>query len=134
MDAPVFEPALERRRHRTENALEALTHLLEAARKRSGADAFTLADSAGLMLAGAGAAELCEELSAWAPVVSRQAANDSVPNCLDVFDGRTRLRRLTVDGIEMVVSTLAGNGAVEAELDAVSAGCARILKNGRSAR
>lgn len=90
----------------------------------------TISDPGGFLLAGAGAHRLCEELAAWAPVMGRAADNDTVPTSLDAFESRTRLRRLAVDGIEIVV-TLCGPGAAESpELDAVSAGCERILGGG----
>ncbi|HEY3497770.1 MAG TPA: hypothetical protein VGK73_23895 [Polyangiaceae bacterium] len=126
MDQAVRDPSLERRRHRSEDALEALTRLLESARRRSGLEALAVTDSTGLLLAGAGASQLCDELAAWAPVMAHAPANDSVPNCLDAFESRTRLRRLRVDGFEIVVACL-GQERGDAPLDAVSAGCQRIL-------
>jgi hypothetical protein len=125
MDAFARGALPERRRHRTEDTLEALTRLLEATRRQAGLQAVAVADTAGCLLAGAGASRLCEELAAWAPVVARGAANDSVASCLDAFEGRTRLRRLRVDGVEIVVACLGEERADE--LEAVSAGCQRIL-------
>jgi hypothetical protein len=126
MDAATTSP-VDRRRNRTESTLEALTRLVEASRRRAGAQAVAVADRAGLLLAGAGAHQLCEELAAWAPL---GADNDTVPSCLDSFEGRMRLRRLCIDGIQIVVS-FSGSGAETAtELDAVAAGCARILRQG----
>jgi hypothetical protein len=120
----------DRRQNRTESTLEALSRLVEASRRRSGVQAVAVADRAGLLLAGAGAHQLCEELAAWAPLMGRGADNDIIPSCLDSFEGRMRLRRLSVDGIEIVVS-FSGSGADTAsELDAVAAGCARILRQG----
>lgn len=130
MDALDFAPDAERRLDRTENALGALTKLAEASRRRAGLAAVAVSDATGMLLAGAGAHRLCEELAAWAPLVGRHAENDTVPTCLDSFEGRTRMRRLAIDGFEIVVS-FCGPGAESAqELDAVSAGCARILKRG----
>ena len=126
MDAVLREAAPERRKHRTEDALEALSRLLEAARRQSGLEALAVTDTTGLLLAGAGASQLCDELAAWAPVVARGAANDTIASCLDSFEGRTRLRRLRVDGVEIVVASL-GHAEADGPLDAVSAGCRRIL-------
>ncbi len=127
MDDATLIPA-ERRQDRSENALEALTRLVEASRRRSGVQAVAVADRMGLLLAGAGAHRLCEELAALAPL--READNDTVPSCLDSFEAGMRLRRLTVDGIQIVVS-FSGSGADTAsELSAVAAGCARILRQG----
>lgn len=126
-DARPRDPRDDRRRNRTSSAIEALTRLVEASRRRAGLDAVTVSDRGGFLLAGAGAHRLCEELAAWAPIIAHAADNDTIPTSLDSFESRTRLRRLAVDGIEIVV-TLCGPGAAESpELDAVSAGCERIL-------
>jgi len=130
IDAAPRDPRADRRKHRTEVALEALTRLVEASRRRAQLDAVTVSDPNGLLLAGAGAARLCEELAAWAPVMGRGADNDTVPSSLDAFESRTRLRRLSVDGIQIVVTFCGARADEPAELDAVSAGCARILASG----
>jgi hypothetical protein len=128
MDAATFDPAADRRLDRTEDALGALTKLVEASRRRAGMTAVAVSDSTGMLLAGAGAHRLCEELAAWAPIVGRHADNDTVPGCLDAFEGRTRLRRLAIDGFEIVVSLCGADSGTNAELDTVSAGCRRILR------
>ena len=133
MDAATFDPATERRQNRTESALEALTRLVEASRRRSGVEAVAVSDPSGLLLAGAGAHRLCEELAAWAPLMARGSDNDTIPSCLDSFEGRTRMCRLSIDGFEIVVSFCGKEAAAPSELDAVSAGCNRILKRGQSA-
>jgi hypothetical protein len=122
------DPMLERRRHRSDDALSALTRLLEAARARAGLDALAVADTAGLLVAGAGASQTCEELAAWAPVVAHAPANDADAAASAPFAGRTSLRRLCVGGSEIVVVACLGTARTAAEeLDAVSAGCQRIL-------
>ena len=124
MDASLV---VERRRDRTEETLAALTRLLEAARRRNGLEALSVADSSGLLLAGAGPAQLCEELAAWSPLVARPADNDTAPSCLDALERRTGRRRLSVDGIEVVVTTAGDIAPPSRELDAVAAGLRRIL-------
>lgn len=121
------DPSLERRRHRSDDTLSALTRLLEATRARTGLDALAIADTAGLLVAGAGAAQTCEELAAWAPVVAQNPANDAGPGLGAPFAGRTSLRRLCVGGTEIVVACLGKSRGAAEELDAVSAGCQRIL-------
>jgi hypothetical protein len=118
---------VERRRDRTEETLSALTRLLEAARRRSGLEAMSVADSSGLLLAGAGPVRLCEELAAWSPLVSRRADNDVAPTCLDGLERRTGRHRLSLDGIEVVVSTAGRVTPPRGEMDAVTAGLRRIL-------
>jgi hypothetical protein len=121
----------ERRQDRTTEALSALVRLLEAARKRSGLEALAVAENAGVLLAGAGPARLCDELAAWAPLVEGPAANDAVPTRLDVFERRALVQRLAVDGVEIVVCGLGDEEKTRRELDGVAKGCTRILTNAR---
>jgi hypothetical protein len=121
----MFDPSQDRRLFRSENTHVALTRLLEAARRSSALEALALGDELGLLVAGAGAAELCDELAAVAPLST--AANDTLPS-------RPNVQRLRVDGYEMFVSGHGANAA--ATLGPVAEGCARILveKKARLAR
>jgi hypothetical protein len=123
-------PLEDRRKDRTTETLRALSRLLEAARRRAGLEALAVADGAGLLLAGAGPARLCDELAAWAPLVERMADNDTAPSALDSLERRTGRRRLSVDGFEIVVSALGDTPSAAREMDAVSAGLRRILASG----
>jgi hypothetical protein len=114
----------ERRQSRSENTLIALTRLLEAARRSAELEAVAIADDAGLLVASAGAAELCDELAAVAPLGNR-AANDTVPTRFDVLSRRTEVRRLAVDGLEVFISGRGGD--LGSGLSRVADGCARIL-------
>jgi hypothetical protein len=116
-------PELERRQSRSENTLVALTRLLEAARRSAELEAVAIGDDAGLLVAGAGAAELCDELAAIAPL--NAVANDTVPTRFDVLSRRTEVRRLAVDGLEVLISGRGGDLSVA--LSRVADGCARIL-------
>jgi hypothetical protein len=111
----MIDPKLDRRQARSENTHVALTRLLEAARRSSAMEALALGDELGLLVAGAGAAELCDELAAVAPLVT---ANDTIP-------ARSDVRRLAVDGYEMFISGRGGD--LCQALGHVAAGCARIL-------
>jgi hypothetical protein len=123
-------PEPERRQSRSENTLVALTRLLEAARRSAELEAVAIGDDAGLLVAGAGAAELCDELAAIAPL---GAANDTVPTRFDVLSRRTEVRRLAVDGLEVLISGRGGD--LGPAFNRVAAGCARILaKKNVSAR
>ena len=124
--------ATDRRRDRTTEALSALTRLLDAARKRSGLEALAVAEPAGMLLAGAGPARLCDEIAAWAPLAGRPAANDAVPSRLDVFERRALVQRLAVDGVEIIVCGLGDTESTRRELDTVAAGCSRILRSDSS--
>lgn|SRR5450432_739566 len=123
LDSP-FPGDRDRRQNRSENTLGALTRLLEAARRSAELEAVAIADDAGLLVAGAGAAELCDELAAFAPLAGC-AANDTVPTRWDVLSRRTEVRRLAVDGLEVFISGRGGDLGLG--LGRVAAGCARIL-------
>jgi hypothetical protein len=120
----MLEPQLDRRVSRSENTLVALTRLLEAARHSAELDAVAIGDNAGLLVAGAGAAELCDELAASAPL-GAPAANDTVPTRFEVLSRRKQVRRLAVDGLEVFISGRGGDLGLG--LSRVAAGCARIL-------
>jgi hypothetical protein len=123
-------PLPDRRKDRSENTLGALTRLLEAARRRSELEALAVADSAGMLVAGAGAAELCDELAAVAPLIDADApANDTVPGSLLALERRLRVQRLAVDGIEVFVC---GSGGGIPNLADVAQGCQRILGRRRA--
>ena len=124
----MFDPKQERRQARSENTQVALTRLLEAARHSAALEALALGDELGLLVAGAGAAELCDELAAVAPLFG------SASTCLDanfsVLGRGTEVRRLAVDGCEMFIS---GRGAdLEQYLGGIASGCQRILVEKKS--
>jgi hypothetical protein len=51
-----------------------------------------------------------------------------VPSALDVVEGRARMRRLRVNGIEVILCGLGGKVDEDSALDGVAQGCGRILK------
>ena len=132
----------ERRAARRANTLSALDELLDAVRRDSDFRALAVADSAGVLVAGSGAFAECEELAAWAPLAARQAAKDdpwksqkwddpsksqkwdTVPTRLEVVARKMLVRRLTIDGIEVL---LCGHGGQSDALRRAAVGCARIL-------
>jgi hypothetical protein len=123
----MFDPKLDRRQARSENTQVALTRLLEAARHSAALEALALGDELGLLVAGAGAAELCDELAAVAPLFG--SANTS-PLHFDVLGRGAEVRRLAVDGCEMFIS---GRGAgLEQALGSIASGCQRILVEKKS--
>jgi len=119
----MFDPKQDRRHARSENTQVALTRLLEAARSASALEALALGDELGLLVAGAGAAELCDELAAVAPLFG--SSNTALPSHLSALGRGTEVRRLAVDGCEMFIS---GRGAgLELALGGIESGCRRIL-------
>ena len=130
MDDGVDLPAgaHERRRERSADAGTALQCLLESTRCKNGLPVIAVADEAGLLVAGAGAFDACEELAAFAPLLAAPPpANDTVPTRLDVLARRTAVRRIRVDGIEVLICGQGDSPARELALAAVAAGCQRIL-------
>lgn len=70
-NAPVAD---ERRKRRSNDPLIALHHHLAETRRRTAATAVVLADMQGVVVAGAGAWPVCEELAAYAPLVAHGGA------------------------------------------------------------
>jgi hypothetical protein len=95
---------MERRTNRTSDPLVALSRLLEAARRRTGASTLALADETGICIAGAGDVALCEDLAARGPLaLEGKPMNDTIPCRLDVVERTMVVRRLRIDGIEVLL-------------------------------
>ena len=125
MEPPFHADRPERRRNRSEDALTALTRLLDATRQAEALSALAVADGSGCLVAGSGAARLCEELCAFAPLLVCPPSNDTIPTRLDVISRKTLVRRVSVDGIEVLVCGHGDDPA--AALVRASEGAARIL-------
>ena len=78
MKPPLHADRPERRRNRSQDALTALTRLLDATRQAEELTALAIADSSGCLVAGSGAARLCEELCAFAPLLVCPPSNDTI--------------------------------------------------------
>ncbi len=66
----------DRRRKRSRDPLVALHYQLAQARHEASLDAIVVADDAGLVVAGAGAWAVCEELAAYAPLLAQGVRNE----------------------------------------------------------
>jgi hypothetical protein len=121
--------ATERRHGRSSDTFVSLCRLLDAARRDSGLSAVAVADSSGCLVAGSGAAQLCEELAA----ISTLPANDPRLDELGFRGSKPPVRQLLIDGFEVSISAL-GN-AKDADYARLSDGCRRILteNTGRTA-
>lgn len=130
-------PSTERRSARTEDTLVALARLFEAARQTQGLVAVVLSDAGGLPIAGGGSFASCEDLAARCAVLAAAGpVNDLVPSRLDVVQRAARVRRLSIDGIEVLLCA-EGEGTrapLDRELDEPAAGCRRILGEGSARR
>jgi hypothetical protein len=125
-DSP--ESAKERRRARRDDPLVALSRWFEAARRRAGLHALVLADETGLTIAGAGPSATCDELAAHgALATTRKPANDTVPCRLDVVARTMQVRRLRIDGIDVLLCAEGARPSADEHLAAAAAGCERIL-------
>lgn len=123
----------ERRRARSSDPLVALSRLLEAARRSGPVDTLAVADDTGCLVAGAGRAADCTELAALAPLIDGAPgpANDVTPTRLEVLARATEVRRLSVDGISVLICGQGAEPGLGAGLSRASAGCERILREGR---
>jgi hypothetical protein len=111
----------ERRHGRSTDTLVALCRLLDAARRDTGLAAVALADTAGCLVAGSGAAQLCEELAA----ISTLPANDPRLDELGFRGQKPPVRHLLVDGYEVSITAL--GEASDSDYLRLSDGCRRIL-------
>ena len=113
----------------------ALNRLLDAARRDGQLEAVAVSDASGVLVAGAGRWERCEELAAVAPLGGALGpANDVVPTRLDVIVRRTEVRRLSIDGVEVLLTGSGGGVGREAALKRAAEGCKRILTERLTAR
>jgi hypothetical protein len=125
--------ALDRRRHRSNDPLTAVRHQLAFARDEAELDALVLGDAAGCLVAGAGALSECELLAAHAPLREDDwqwsAELGPAPLKLRVDAGLkdVEVRRLLVDGSELLLCAKGGGVARHAWMERAAAGCARIL-------
>jgi hypothetical protein len=111
----------ERRHGRSSDTFLSLCRLLDAARRDSGLSAVALADETGCLVAGSGAAQVCEELAA----ISTLPANDPSLDTLGFRGQAPRVRQLLIDGFEVTLSAL--GPADDSDYLRLSDGCRRIL-------
>lgn len=111
----------ERRHARSTDTLVSLCRLLDAARRTSGLSAVVIADATGCLVAGSGAARLCEELAA----ISTLPANDPRLEELGFPGPKPPVRQLVIDGFEVSITAL--GDAQDSDYLRLSAGCRRIL-------
>ena len=111
----------ERRHGRSTDTFVSLCRLLDATRRDSGLAAVAVADASGCLVAGSGAAQLCEELAA----ISTLPANDPRLDELGFRGGKPPVRQLLIDGFEVSISAL--GDARDSDYLRLSDGCRRIL-------
>jgi len=125
----------DRRRKRSSDPLIALHYQLSGARARGELDAIVVADSSGVVVAGAGSWPVCEELAAYAPLLAEGSwgsMTDPVSSRVDALRKDVAVRLLDVGGQEILLcarrpASRAGSSDASAELDSIAEGVARIL-------
>jgi hypothetical protein len=118
----------ERRQKRSVDPLVALHYQLSYARKDGRLDAIVVADGSGIMVAGAGAWAICEELAAYAPLLA-DASNARSPTTASRVEDLRRhvdVKRVEVDGQEVLLCARGGTTRT-VFLDQAAGGVARIL-------
>jgi hypothetical protein len=110
----------ERRSRRSNDTMTALHYQLAFARQQGGFDALVLADSAGVVVAGAGAWATCELLAAYAPLLAHEPTIDAP--LTDV-----QIEKVLVDGSEVLLCARGGGAGGGSSLMQAASGCRRIL-------
>jgi hypothetical protein len=128
-----MHPLDDRRRRRSDDTITALHYQLAAARHDGDLEALVLVDATGCLVAGAGAWPACEELAAYAPLLSDPAALDNprVAERLASISTGTIVEQMRVDGSEVLLCGRARRGWPSREpLHRAAEGCLRILSSG----
>jgi hypothetical protein len=114
----------ERRTRRSDDTMLALHYQLAFARFEGEFDALVLTDAAGCLVAGAGPWPTCEMLAAFAPFFGGQRRHrpddDERPSDVE-------LRRLMIDGSEVLLCARGGGHARVPSITRAASGCRRIL-------
>src|ERR1700691_5159272 len=97
----------DRRRKRSVDPLVALHYKLAYARKNGALDAIVVADSSGVVVAGAGSWATCEELAAYAPLLARTTGEDylslPVASRIESMRSQVGVRTMVIDGQEVLL-------------------------------
>lgn len=115
----------DRRSRRSEDRAVALRYQLEHARERGGLEALVLADAQGLLLSCAGDPGVCEELAAFAPLLSRTVLGMPLPPLLRGAD--VDVRPMSLNGQALFLACVGGGMARDALISHSLQGVHRIL-------
>jgi hypothetical protein len=121
----------DRRRKRSNDPLVALHYQLAHARNEGRLDAIVVADGSGVVVAGAGAWAVCEELAAYAPLLAQGVWTEpgAVGGTSRVAELRAQVDVQPVDVEGQTVLICARGGEMRATaVDRAAPGVARILK------
>jgi hypothetical protein len=108
MQMDVDTDATDRRLVRSSDPQEALSLQLSYVRSEAGLDALVLATHDGLTIAHAGDVDLCSELAALAPLLSRGAASASA-SAADIQQGLLFVRAVNFEGTALYLASCGDN-------------------------
>ncbi|MCU0653819.1 MAG: hypothetical protein MUF64_00520 [Polyangiaceae bacterium] len=120
----------DRRQRRSDDPITALHYQLAHARYRGGFEALVLVDQAGMLVAGAGAWPVCEELAAFAPLLEEaRLRGPCLPPELFRLRPEVRLQRLKIQGSTVLLAARGAGEETEESLTSAARGCLRILSS-----
>lgn len=124
----MMNPTEERRKKRSEDPLVALHYQLTVARSEGSIDAIVLADTAGTVVAGAGSWAACEEIAAYAPLLS-QPGEDGSGSRIEELRSEIEVHPLRVSGQDVLLCSrrLRASATHEAAIARAAEGITRIL-------
>ena len=119
----------ERRRRRSHDPLVALHYQLSHARSEGDLDAIVVADASGLVVAGAGAWAVCEELAAYAPFLAAEGAGqgDDLSSRIAALRGNVDVETIDIGSQEVLICARGGRARKES-LRSAALGIDRILR------
>lgn len=120
----------ERRRRRSHDPLVALHYQLSHARSEGELDAIVVADASGLVVAGAGAWAVCEELAAYAPFLAAKdqgQSEDGLSARIEALRGTVDVETIELGSQEVLICALGGRARKES-LRSAALGVDRILR------
>ena len=123
----------DRRRKRSQDPLVALHYQLAQARSEDRLEAVVVADSSGLVVAGAGAWAACEELAAYAPLLVQGAWNEpgaGASSRMGELCAEVDVQQVDVDGqrVLLCIRGVSKQGARSPAMQRAAQGIVRILK------
>jgi hypothetical protein len=121
----------ERRRQRSQDPLVALHYQLARTRQEGSLDAIVVADDSGVVVAGAGAWAVCEELAAYAPILAqsgwREPGLGRASRVMEI-EPQVNVRPVEVEGQTVLLCARGATRSITAQaMNKAAEGVARIL-------
>jgi hypothetical protein len=123
-------PTDDRRHKRSQDPLVALHYQLATTRNEGRLDAVVVADDCGVVVAAAGSWAACEELAAYAPILSRGTWSEPglrESSRMAELRSQVDIQPVQVHG-QTVLLCARGRGTKAGAMDRAAAGVARILR------